>query len=122
MIGSLPTSKGDIILSKLYVVPSLNAFAAVGIKYLSLDNNHEAPPTTGPTPYFIPKPIGFIIPYFKPRDAGLPSKLKPAPITAPSWANLTLFLNLAAAKSDPDKPWVSSSLRTIVPLSGSAPK
>ena len=43
-------------------------------------------------------PTGFAIPYFKANDAGLPNKLKPAPITAPSAPNLNLFLNRAAAK------------------------
>ena len=43
-------------------------------------------------------------------------------MVAPSAANLNLFLNLAAAKSDPDKPSVSSFFITRFPLSGSVAK
>ena len=70
----------------------------------------------------MPTPNGFIKPYFNPIDAGLPNKLKPAPIVAPSAPNLNLFLNLAAAKSVPDNPSVSSSFKTMFPLPGSVAK
>ena len=43
-------------------------------------------------------------------------------MVAPSAPNLNLFLNLAAAKSRPDKPSVFSSFKTIFPLPGSVPK
>ena len=74
-----------------------------------MESSHDAPVNTGPTPYLKPKPTGFATPYFPSMAAGLPNKLKKPPMVAPSAPNLNLFLNLAAAKSDPDKFSVSSS-------------
>ena len=62
---------------------------------------------------------GLKIPYLNPRAKGLPIKEKPPPNKAPSAANLTLFFNLAIAKSLPFKPSVFSSFTNKVSLSGS---
>ena len=61
---------------------------------------------------------GLKIPYLKPRAIGLPIKEKPPPSNAPSVPNLTLFLNLARAKSLPCRPSVFSSSTKKVSLSG----
>ena len=76
-----------------------------------------APDITGLTPYFKPKPAGFINPYFAPTVAilasGPPIKAKLPPIKAPSAPNLNLFLNRVSAKSLPDKPSSLSGFKSI---------
>ena len=64
--------------------------------------------------------VGLNIPYLKPRATGLPISEKPPPIVAPSAPYLNLFLNLASAKSLPDKLSVFSCFKTKDSLSGSA--
>ena len=59
------------------------------------------------------------MPYFPIAAAGFPTKPKKVPMAAPSAPNRILFLNRAAASSEPVKFSVSSSSRTRFPLPGS---
>ena len=50
------------------------------------------------------KAPGLYNPYLAPIGNALPANANPTPNVAPSWPNLTLFINLAAAKSLPVLP------------------
>ena len=89
---------------------------------ITFDPRYVIGDTTALSTALKPRPATFApglkIPYLKPRATGLPIKEKPPPINAPSAPNLTLFLNLARAKSLPVNPLVFSSFTTKVFLSG----
>ena len=89
---------------------------------IAFDPRYVIGDTTALSIAFNPIPATFApglkIPYLKPRATGLPTIEKPPPINAPSAPNLTLFLNLANAKSLPVNPSVFSSFTNKVSLSG----